>query len=94
MEKKIFWDFSGALTSFSGSELSVITSLSAFKFNPGQVALRITFLFDFTIYAQKKEIFYKRQATGERKSSIRDSVALQSRLLRAGIRKKQRHPVH
>jgi len=50
---KIFWGFSGALTNFSGSELSEITSLSAFKSNPGQVALRITFLFDFIIIYAK-----------------------------------------
>lgn len=55
---KIFWGFSGALTNFSGSELSEITSLSAFKSNPGQVALRITFLFDFIIiYAKKRKYF-------------------------------------
>ena len=55
---KIFCDFSGALTNFSGSELSVITSLSAFSRTQGQVALRIIFLFDFIIiYAQKKQYF-------------------------------------
>ena len=79
---KIFCDFSGALTNFSGSELSVITSLSAFSRTQGQVALRIIFLFDFIIiYAKKSNIL---QETGDRRTKIVNSVSLKSR-------RKQRH---
>ena len=71
---KIFWDFSGALTNFSGSELSVITFLSTFSRTQGQVALRITFLFDFIIiYAHKKRNIL--QQAGDRRRKIVNSVS-------------------